>query len=95
MNVATVVEPDGRGRFSMPAPARRALGVYGMDAQLHAHAIVLEPAELRMMQSAFEFELSDDGRATVPIDAREALGIDGLDEISLQLYASLLDDFLD
>jgi hypothetical protein len=79
----------------MPAQARRALGVDGTAAQLHAQAIVLEPAELRMMQSAFEFELNEQGRGTVPIDAREALGIDGLDEIRLQLYVTLLDDFLD
>lgn len=81
MMIPATAEIDTRGRVQVPAPARRALGVDGQEAQLDVIARTIEPEEFRFSRAHFQQSITAQGRLTVPKEARLELGVEGIDAI--------------
>lgn len=88
MRATVTVEVDERGRFTIPEPARRALGIDAEPHDLTLEVRVLLPDDVAGNTADAEGTVDERGRITVkPANARNELGIRGL-EATLEVTIS-------
>lgn len=77
MQTTVTVELDDRGRFTVPLPAREALGIDGQDAKLSLAIRVLKPNDVAGNETTSKRPVDERGRVTISADDKRELEIYG------------------